>query len=134
MEETTIHIAQRTFLEFGALGLLGILLDIIFKVKDVLQVGAKPNWGLAVLNTIASVIITGVVIYAREDIKDIYPITMFTAFLTGYTAQSIFRKIIQVKDKFTMPEQSKPLEVAIVPPAPPATEGVEEGHLGPNKS
>lgn len=111
------------FIVLFALGLAGVALDLLFKIREWAANGVKPKIGLTIVNTVISVLIVGVLIFLKDEIKEIFVVTKFSAFILGYTAQSVFRKITAGKAKETKIEPEV-ISVALVdePSKPPKDE------------
>lgn len=82
------------YLELGILGILGIILHVIVKIKPKVIAKEKIEWRAHIINTIFSVIILGVLIWLKDDVEDVYPLTKLNIFITGYAADSVFRNIM----------------------------------------
>lgn len=98
------------FWEYFFLAMLGSLLHLLSKVYEQIK-KEEPftlkNRTLYTIGTIMSVIMSFVIIYSREDIASVYPITTLIAVMTGYSSQSVFNKLLSTKSPFNKnePEQ-----------------------------
>jgi hypothetical protein len=80
------------------LAYVGLLLHYLFRWKECVDENKQVNYKAEMPSFIISIIVTGIMIYLGEDIKDIYPLTPATALLLGYGNQSIFNKLVKSKN------------------------------------
>lgn len=84
-------------LELMALGQIGVLLhyfkDWVLANQDNKEYNFKKAIPVAVLSSIT----TGLLVYLKEDINDIYVITKFGAVILGYMGNSLFFSFVNVK-------------------------------------
>ncbi len=82
------------------LGIAGIILDVLFKIKDWIEnVHKRPKPILVIINLLISLIVTITLVVIREDIKSIYVVTPLGALMLGYLAHTLFRKFASIKSK-----------------------------------
>jgi len=80
---------------------VGIAIHLVTRLIESRRKGEKVDFMLQILGVILSFLISFLLIYTRESIKDIFPITPIIAGVTGYSAQSIFAKLVTIKSKIT---------------------------------
>lgn len=99
------------FLELWLIGIVGILIHVLMKVKAYQVAGKEYKWSVHLLNALISALIVTVCVYAREDLAAIYPLTKLTAVVLGYFAQSFFLTIantLKPKENGTTPSGDSP--------------------------
>lgn len=73
----------------------GILIRVLFKRNAAIKGKNLFNWQLS-LNTALLSFVTGLVlIFIREDLQTIFPVTKLSAVFIGYMGDSVFRNIMQ---------------------------------------
>ena len=88
------------------LGIAGIAIDILTKLKEWITSPVKPNKYVVIINFLISVIVTVALIHARKDIEPIFVITPVGALILGFMAHTIFRKVASIKSN-SMPDEIK---------------------------
>ena len=83
---------------FLLLAYVGLLLHYLFRWKECVDENKQVNYKAEMPSFVISIIVTGIMIYLGNDIKDIYPLTPATALLLGYGNQSIFNKLVKSKN------------------------------------
>jgi len=83
---------------FLLLAYVGLLLHYLFRWKECVDENKQVNYKAELPSFVISIIVTGIMIYLGNDIKDIYPLTPATALLLGYGNQSIFNKLVKSKN------------------------------------
>lgn len=84
-------------IELLLLGQIGVLLHYLKEWVLTDKQGKKYELKKAIPMALLSSITTILLIYLKEDIKDLYPITKFNAIVTGYVGNSIFFSFIDVR-------------------------------------
>lgn len=85
-------------LELLLLSYTGIVLHYLFSWKEIIEKKQNGfNWKLEIPTFFISVISASVLIYVREDIAAIFPVTPIGAVILGYFGQDIFNKVINAK-------------------------------------
>lgn len=84
-------------IEYLLLALSGLLLHYLGRWKEVVEMKYKVEFFRELPTLLMSLLITVILIYIGDDMKDIYPLTPATAVLLGYGNQSLFNKILKIK-------------------------------------
>lgn len=87
----TVHI------ELYLLGALGILIHYLKDFEQAKKAGKKYSISQYVPTILLSTVTTMVLVYLREDIKDLYVITKFSALILGYFGNSVFFSFVSAK-------------------------------------
>lgn len=87
------------FFELLLIASIGIAIHFITRLIEARNKKENIDWVLQGLGMVLSLLISFMLIYTRDSIKDIFPITPFIAGITGYSAQSIFAKLVTMKTK-----------------------------------
>ena len=97
--------------ELIAAGIIGILLHVISKVRD-LFTGKKitweafksePNWGGHILYGLFAALVVVFAVISKESLSEIYPLTIFSTGLLGYGVDSIFKNWTKFSGKQNVP-------------------------------
>ena len=112
-ESLTLPVDHSSFVVLLLLAYAGVAIDLLLKIQEWIKSVERPNVPLVILSTVISMLISTVLVYLREDIKEIFVVTKVGAVMLGFGAQTIFRKIVGTKTEKIVVE---PLEVAIVEP------------------
>ena len=89
-------------MQFYIAVILGCLLFLLFQLNKAYK---KPdfNWSIFFktiwIPVLINLVIGFVIVWAREDIKAIYPVTVITAFATGIAGQAILKGIFEASNK-----------------------------------
>lgn len=83
--------------ELYLLGLAGVLLHFLKELQSSLSKNKSMNWKIEGVSHFSSILITMIIVYARDEIASFYPIGILTAVVTGYAAQSVFAYFIELK-------------------------------------
>lgn len=86
-------------LELYILGFLGVVIHLLKKLWEARKKKIELDHILETISTIISLLIVGTLVYVREDLAKIFPIVPLTAIILGYSAQSVFRFIVNLKTK-----------------------------------
>ena len=84
-------------IELFALGQVGVMLHYLKEWVIANKAGKEYAFSKALPMALLSSITTGLLVYLRKDIEDIYPITKFGAVILGYIGNSIFFSFVDVK-------------------------------------
>lgn len=87
------------FFELLLLSLVGIAIHLVTRLIEARRKKEKLDLTLQILGVILSFLISFLLIYTRDSIADIFPITPIIAGVTGYSAQSMFHKLVTIKTK-----------------------------------
>ena len=91
-------------LELELLGMLGVLIHYIKQWVATQNMGKQYNLKKFIPTIVLSSITTAVLIYLREDIENLYPITRFSAVVLGYFGNSVFFSFMDARKPKTLPE------------------------------
>ncbi len=84
-------------LELFVLGQIGVLLhyfkEWVLANKDGKEYNFKRSYPMAALSSLT----TGLLVYLKDDISDLYVITKFGAVILGYIGNSVFFSFVDVK-------------------------------------
>lgn len=83
--------------ELYLLGFAGVLIHYLKDWVDHNNKGLKYGFSKVIPMALLSVITTMLLIYLRDDIKDLYVITSFSAVALGYIGNSVFFSFIDAK-------------------------------------
>lgn len=84
-------------LELMLLGQAGVLLHYLKEWVLADKKGNKYELRKAIPMALLSSITTLLLIYLKDDIQDLYPITKFNAIVTGYVGNSVFFSFVDVR-------------------------------------
>ena len=84
--------------EFYLLGYGGVLLHLLTKIYEARKTHTSMDYVLEGIATAISVLIVTLFVYSKDDLATMYPLTMVTSVLLGYSAQSFLRVFIKMKD------------------------------------
>jgi len=90
---------EETFLMYFLMGIIGILLHIISKIRLVFNdekltwkiFKSKPNWGSHFLYALFALLVVILAVISRNSLSELYPITYFSIAILGYGADSAFK-------------------------------------------
>lgn len=82
-------------MELYIYGLGGVLIHFLTKWLESRKIKKPLDIITEVIASVISIIIVIMMVYAEEDLKALYPLTMITTVGLGYTAQSFLRFIIK---------------------------------------
>jgi len=88
---------QPVHIELYLLGGLGILIHYLKDYEQIRKEGKKYSLAQYLPTIILSAVTTSVLIYLRDDIKDLYVITKFSALILGYFGNSVFFSFVNAK-------------------------------------
>ncbi len=94
--------------ELQLLGLAGLLVHYLKQWVGFNKDGKTYNLGKAIPTAILSGMTTFLLIYLKEDISEIYPITRFSCVVLGYLGSSIFFSFVDTRKPKNIPE---PIEI-----------------------
>lgn len=82
--------------------LFGCLVYSLLQLNGVLNL-PDFKWNIYfrtnVIATLLNLIIGCFIVYARKDLENFYPITLFSAFLLGISGQAVLKKLTNMFDK-----------------------------------
>lgn len=81
-------------MELYILAVAGIIIHFLKKIYEARKKSTKLDYVLETISISISIIIVIALIFSKEDLEALYPITKLTALLLGYTAQSTFRFLV----------------------------------------
>lgn len=84
-------------IELQILGLIGLLIHYLKVWVNLNKDGETYNLKKAIPTAVLSGITTALLIYLKDDIEDLYPITRFSAIVLGYMGNSVFFSFIDAK-------------------------------------
>lgn len=84
-------------IELQLLGIAGMAVHYLKEWNAANNEGKQYNLKRAIPTVLLSGLTTGLLIYLRKDIEDIYPITKFSAVVLGYLGNSIFFSFVNAK-------------------------------------
>lgn len=94
-------------LELQLLGLAGLLIHYLKQWVGLNKEGKTYNLGKAIPTAVLSGMTTFLLIYLKDDINDIYPITRFSCVVLGYLGSSIFFSFVDARKPKNIPESSE---------------------------
>lgn len=100
----SVLIITGNFWELLFLSFVGVVLHILSKIKERIDQERAFDFKFRLqlsISVIMSMLISFILVYSRNEIKEFLPMTTLIAAMTGYMAQSIFAKLISVKMKPT---------------------------------
>lgn len=77
------------------MGVVGVGIHFLWKIYE--TYGQKRNWEKELLSLAISTLVMVVMVFGKEDLEGIMPVTRLGATIIGYSAQSIFRKVVNIK-------------------------------------
>ena len=83
--------------ELYLLALAGVAIHYIKDWVNHNKQGKKYGWQKALPTAVLSIITSLVMVYLRDDIKDLYVITPFSALIIGYVGNSLLFSFIDAK-------------------------------------
>ncbi len=91
-------------IELMILATIGAIIHLLFKWNNSRKrVGVKFNWSSQIITTLIGLITVYVLIYVREDLKELVHITRINAVLLGYIGDSAFKNFVKTfKTKLTI--------------------------------
>ena len=98
----SVLIITGNFWELLFLSFVGVVLHILSKIKERIDQERAFDFKFRLqlsISVIMSMLISFILVYSRNEIKEFLPMTTLIAAMTGYMAQSIFAKLISVKMK-----------------------------------
>lgn len=98
----------QSFWELFLLGTAGALLHTLLTVGQFWKKKQSSPWPRLLLDLTISVLIVAIIVYVREDIMTILPLNKFIAAGVGYSAQSLFPKLVSLGLKRTSNEEASP--------------------------
>ena len=88
-------------MEYYLAVLSGCLIYVLLQLNQVLNV-PEFSWKLYfktnVVPTVLNLVIGSVLVYAREDLVTIYPITFISAMMLGISGQALIKKLSNIFD------------------------------------
>lgn len=81
-------------MELYILAIGGIIIHFLKKVYEARHKKIEIDYVLEGISTAISILIVVALVFSKEDLETLYPITKLTALLLGYTAQSTFRFLV----------------------------------------
>ena len=84
-------------IELQALGLLGLTIHYLKDWEQNAKEGKKYGLAKSLPTILLSAITTGVLIYLKDDISNLYVVTPFGAIVLGYLGNSVFFSFISAK-------------------------------------
>ena len=84
-------------LELQLLGLLGLAIHYLKLWVKANNEGKEYNLKKSIPSAALSAITTGVLIYLRTDIENIYVVTPFGAVILGYLGNSVFFSVVETR-------------------------------------
>lgn len=90
-------------IELQLLGLLGLMIHYLKDWEENQKQGKKYGLSKLLPTILLSAITTSVLIYLKEDIKELYVVTKFGAIILGYLGNSVFFSFVTAK-KPVVPE------------------------------
>lgn len=97
-------------LELQLLGLLGLVIHYLKNWQEYNLQGKRYEVKKSIPTIILSAVTTGVLIYLRDSIQDLYVVTPFSALVIGYFGNSLFFSFISAKAPKPKDEVEKPYD------------------------
>lgn len=110
MENLVQHYFNESFWELFFLGIVGALLHILLKIKQARDKGQTVDTVAQLFNLGISILIVGVLVYIRDEMVSIFPMTKLIVLGVGYSAQSMFLNIVSLARKKVSNEQVSPAD------------------------
>jgi hypothetical protein len=86
-------------LSLYALGAIGILIHFLKKLLEYKGSGKKMDRTTEIISSVISILIMAALVYSKDDLEAIFPITKLGSVLLGFSSQSIFRSLVKSFNK-----------------------------------
>lgn len=110
MENLVQHYFNESFWELCLLGTIGALLHTLLKIKQARDLKKSIDTGAHLFNLAISILIVGVLVYIRDEMVSIFPMTKLIVLGVGYSAQSVFLNVVSLARKKVSNEQVSPAD------------------------